>query len=46
MKCKIAEFNTEIVGNYRAVTRICNAEAGDFGLIDAEHELSGESLEP
>ena len=34
----------QIEGNSRTIAKICNAAVGDYGLIDADHELVRGSL--
>ena len=39
MRFKIAKCKAQIAGNSRTIAKICNEAVGDFGLIDADHEL-------
>ena len=44
LRVKITRFETRIAGNSPAIAKIRNAEAGDFGLRAAGHELIRGSL--
>ena len=46
LRVKITRFETRIAGNSPAIAKIRNAEAGDFGLRAAGHELIRGSLGP
>ena len=39
MRFRITKCKAQIAGNSRTIAKICNAAIGDFGLIDADHEL-------
>ena len=39
MRFKIAKGKAQIAGNSQTIAKNCNAAIGDFGLIDADHEL-------
>ena len=41
---KITKCKVQISGNSRTIAKIFNAVVGDFGLIDADHELIRGSL--
>ena len=45
LRVKITRFETRIAGNSPAIAKIRNAEAGDFGLRAAGHELIRGSLD-
>jgi hypothetical protein len=44
LRVKIVRFKARIAGNSPAIDKIRNAEAGDFGLRAAGHELIRGSL--
>jgi len=44
MRFKITKGKAQIAGNSRTIAKICNAAIGDFGFIDADHELVRGSL--
>ena len=44
LRVKITRFKARIAGNSPAIAKIRNAEAGDFGLRAAGHELIRGSL--
>ena len=44
MRFKIAKCKAQIADNSQTINKICNAAIGNFGFIDAGHELIRGSL--